>query len=91
MLISSEYVRGSHLIFDCEGQFFACVDSAGWAQCQVERGRGEQHFLFTCAPLKIFALERDCFRAQLKLIHRGMEKSFCFNAKFLEGGVNLPF
>jgi hypothetical protein len=78
--ISERYKGGRHLIYDCRGQFFACVNIDSKETCQMLRGRSfeKNEEKLRCAPLKSFADKESCLKRQYEVIEEVHLKRFCF-------------
>lgn len=78
-LLTNQYVSGHYLIFDCSGDFFACVDGPSYSRCEQARN-GAREFKkrhLKCAPLKRFAHEKECHATQYQLMHKKRSTIFC--------------
>lgn len=82
--ISSKYYRGRYLIYDCQKRHYVCVNLPSFYECQELRQKeiDEKSVLFSCAPLKQFKRQKNCFDTHYSLIHRVTNKSFCVNQVF---------
>lgn len=78
--ISERYKGGRHLIYDCRGQFFACVNIDSKETCQMLRGRSfeKNEDKLRCAPLKSFPDKESCLKRQYEVIEEVHLKRFCF-------------
>ena len=83
--ISKDYSRGKYFIYDCQGQFFACVNKRGLNLCGEKRKKPIQELSFRlpCAPLKEFKELKDCHVEQMKQINLPQLYLFCFNPKIV--------
>ncbi|MGB0453583.1 MAG: hypothetical protein ACPGJV_07690 [Bacteriovoracaceae bacterium] len=81
--ISLKYHRGSFLIYDCISRHFACVRQENYADCEkrVAQETENQSLKFSCAPLRAYTTQEECFKKQKELVHRVVDKSFCFPKK----------
>lgn len=77
--LSDKYYRGRFLIYDCESRFFACVNLPSFYNCRENRNKeiDRKEMLLSCAPLKQFKSQKECFEANYSLIHKVTNKSFC--------------
>jgi hypothetical protein len=77
--ISKEYRSGIYLIYDCEGRFYACVNSQSFEYCKEKRARSKEkkRKLMACAPLKKFDTGPACIETLYKTIHNPVDKAFC--------------
>jgi hypothetical protein len=82
--LSDKYYRGRYLIYDCEKRFFACVNLPSFYNCRELRQKEKdlKEVLLSCAPLKQFKSQKDCFDVNYSLIHRVTNKSFCINQAY---------
>jgi hypothetical protein len=82
--ISERYYRGRYLIYDCKDRHYVCVNLPSFYNCQEQRQKeiDEKTVLFSCAPLKQFKSQKECFDTNYALIHRVTNKSFCVNQVF---------
>lgn len=82
-LISNEFKQGEHLIYDCRGHHYACVNDISFSYCQdlrdeaIERKKDS----LPCAPLTKFKSQKECFKEQYKQIHQQKNKTFCIHYK----------
>ena len=60
--ISSKYISGRFLIYDCKAQHYACVDDASVESCREERNLAleKENRKLPCVPLKNFMSEKEC-------------------------------
>ena len=82
--ISKQYKQGEYLIYDCNGQYFACVDVDSYKNCQNKRfvaWKTRQQNL-GCSPLKGLASIELCIKQQYSLIFNGADKTFCLSRRF---------
>ncbi len=78
--ISERYKGGRHLIYDCRGQFFACVNIDSKEACLLSRQRSKEkgEEMFRCAPLKTFVDKESCLRRNYEVVEEVHLKRFCF-------------
>jgi len=84
--ISKEYEKGSNLIFDCKGRFWACVNERSKIKCEEARKEGLKYRLsqqLPCAPLKSFKDHNECLKSQYEMMHQRRDRSFCLLSKSL--------
>jgi hypothetical protein len=84
--ISKDYQRGNNLIYDCSGQYWACVNEPSFDLCTEKRNSVEKSKSFTflpCAPIKKFAKREECLKEQYKQQHHNKKLAFCWNEKNL--------
>ncbi|WP_127717282.1 hypothetical protein [Halobacteriovorax sp. HLS] len=82
--ISDKYYRGRYLIYDCVNRHYVCINLPSFYNCQEERLKEieAKSVLLSCAPLKQFKTQKECFDVNYSLIHRITNKSFCVNQVF---------
>ena len=82
--ISDKYYLGRFLVYDCEGQHFACVNLPSFFNCEESRENEKKNkeVFFSCAPLKQYKTLKDCTDAYLGFVYRRTSKSFCVNRVF---------
>ena len=82
--LSRKYYRGRYLIYDCESRFYACVNLPSYFNCKElrEKQKDRKEVLLSCAPLKQFKTQKECFDTNYSLIHRVTNKSFCVNQAY---------
>lgn len=78
--MSREYARGSFLIYDCIGKYFACVDKASNYNCVEKRDKAKTFSKknLECAPLKFFKTDELCKRELYINMYKLNKKTFCF-------------
>jgi hypothetical protein len=78
--ISENYVAGEYLIYDCQREFFACVNLESNESCQVRRNNSIKlaEKKYPCAPLKKFNDKRECVLRNYSAIETAKLKRFCF-------------
>ena len=78
--ISTKYLRGNYLIYDCESQHFACVEEANFMSCKEKRQnlllKGEEKL--TCAAIREYPTYSLCVKRQYELMHNGVPPTLCF-------------
>lgn len=81
IMLSRLYRRGPHLIYDCDDKHFACVSPRSRERCQESREADlmDKKLDLSCAPLKEFESAEDCERTQRDVMHRLVQKEFCWN------------
>lgn len=82
-IISAEYKQGEYLIYDCSGHFYACVNDLSYENCRQKREQDneDKRSILSCAPLKKFKNQKECFDEQYEQIHTPKNKIFCINFK----------
>lgn len=77
--ISSKYVAGPRLIYDCADKHWACVEETSYQNCQESHdkdttiGRTE----LSCFPSLVFATKRECYARIRQLVVRGDVPRLC--------------
>lgn len=78
--ISTKYLRGNFLIYDCEDHHFACVEEKNYLDCKQKREflliRGEEKM--PCAAFKEYPTYSLCIKKQYELMYSGSTFAFCF-------------
>ena len=84
--ISPIYQSGSSLIYDCVGDYYACVNGDGFRYCRSQKkiSIANRDKIISCAPLKRFKRRRYCIKEQKRLIDFPVPKKFCVNRNILE-------
>ncbi len=77
--ISSEYFSGKHLIYDCYGRFYACVDEVSFDLCQRRREWGVDNYIenLPCSPIKKYDNTKFCLDELQVLVHAPRTLEFC--------------
>lgn len=78
--INGKYEAGDNLIYDCQDEYFACVNKISFEKC-VEARAGQITLgepKYTCAPLKEFPSKEECLKANYDIISRQMLRKFCY-------------
>jgi hypothetical protein len=81
--IDWKYRAGPYLIFDCERNHYACVDTFGNSNCQEERNFaiGKKLISYPCAPLKKFDDKKACVEKTYQIMGRNALHRFCYPKK----------
>lgn len=78
--INGRYQAGEFLVYDCQGEYYACVDQDGSEKCREDRDvsikRKEKRY--PCAPLKKFENKKTCLQKNYEVIESLALKRFCF-------------
>lgn len=79
--LDKKILYGSNMIYDCENQYFACVDLDSYETCQERRDddKKKQKQKLACAPLKKYQYLLDCSIDQMKFIENSRQVVFCLN------------
>lgn len=78
--INGKYEAGDNLIYDCQDEYFSCVNKISFEKC-VEARAGQitlDEPKYTCAPLKEFTTKEECLKANYEIISRQMLRKFCY-------------
>lgn len=78
--INGKYEAGDNLIYDCEEEYFTCVNKISFEKCSEARA-GQislNESKYTCAPLKEFNSKEECKKANYDMINRAMLRKFCY-------------
>ena len=82
--ISSKYMQGPYLLYDCKDHHYACVDKASYNDCRARRKdailNGKEISL-NCAPLKKFNSSPVCIKNIYNLQSRVRHLEVCSNGK----------
>jgi hypothetical protein len=78
--ISEKYKGGEYLIYDCEKDFYACVNMEGYELCSTKRQAAIalKEKSYPCAPLKKFEDKKSCLLKNYSAIESGKLKRFCY-------------
>jgi len=78
--ITNRYKAGPYLIYDCTGEFYACVDQDGSENCRQKRDVSitKKEPRLPCAPLKSFADKKSCLQKNYEVLESAAVKRFCF-------------
>ncbi|PIP93627.1 MAG: hypothetical protein COW00_03720 [Bdellovibrio sp. CG12_big_fil_rev_8_21_14_0_65_39_13] len=89
-IISADYKQGEFLIYDCSGHYFACVNDVSFENCRQSREKDieDKRSVLSCAPLKKFKNQKECFKEQYEQIHQPKNKIFCVNFKNKKKEIN---
>lgn len=78
--ISTKYMRGNFLIYDCEEHHYACVEEKNFLACKEKREglivKGEEKL--SCAAFKEYPTYSLCIKKQYELMYSGTPFAFCF-------------
>jgi hypothetical protein len=78
--INARYKGGPYLVYDCEGEFYACVDQDGSEKCRERRDKSisRKETRLSCAPLKKFDDKKTCLGKNYEILESVAVKRFCF-------------
>nr|BDT28042.1 hypothetical protein BHI3_15080 [Bacteriovorax sp. HI3] len=78
--IDSRYKAGEYLIYQCEFQYYTCVDKDGWESCQEKRSvdKEKKRSPYSCAPLKKFPSKKKCLEENYQVVESNAKKRFCY-------------
>jgi hypothetical protein len=78
--INGRYKGGAYLIYDCENEFYACVDQDGSEKCREKRNTSitKKETRLPCAPLKQFEDKKTCLKKNYEVLESVAVKRFCF-------------
>lgn len=78
--INGRYKAGAFLIYDCEGEYYACVDQDGSDKCRTKREEGivKKQTRLPCAPLKKFDDKKSCLEKNYEVLEALATKRFCY-------------
>lgn len=80
-LISSKYLTGGHLLYDCEDQHWVCVIKENKEACDAKRQKeislGKHHL--TCFSAEFFQTYKECSQKQKELTKSGMNPRVCLH------------
>lgn len=78
--INGRYKAGPYLIYDCESEFYACVDQDGSEKCREKRDVSitKKETRLPCAPLKQFLDKKTCLEKNYEVLESVAVKRFCF-------------
>ncbi len=84
--ISKEYYRGDHLIYDCEGKYFACVDSFSFNLCSKKRTMALEtnENNLPCTEFVKYSSQAECNDYARLFRKTSTDKKFCFNENYLK-------
>lgn len=79
--LDKKILYGSNMIYDCEKQYFACVDLDSYEKCVDVRNEDKKNLKqnLGCAPLKKYQYLLDCSMEQSKYIENSRPVVFCLN------------
>ena len=77
-VISSRYIAGPYLIYQCENKHFACISLLNYQECEEARETSikRKESRLSCAPLRKFENPNKCLQWLYQEIHavRDVEK-----------------
>lgn len=78
--INNKYKAGMFLIYDCKGEYYACVDGDGNENCRESRDASiaKKDGRYPCAPLKKYENVQECLVKNYEVIESLALKRFCF-------------
>lgn len=78
--LNAKYKAGAFLVYDCRGEYYACVDQDGSDKCREERDLSLQRkeTRLPCAPLKKFADKQTCLKKNYEVLESLAVKRFCY-------------
>jgi hypothetical protein len=78
--LTNRYKGGPYLVYDCQGEFYACVDVDGSEKCREKRDESinKKETRLPCAPLKKFEDKKTCLQKNYEVLESIAVKRFCF-------------
>lgn len=78
--MNGRYTAGEFLIFDCQGEYYACVDQDGTEKCRENRDLSikKKEKRYPCAPLKKFDDKKTCLEKNYEVMESLALKRFCY-------------
>lgn len=78
--ITNRYKGGPYLIYDCDGEYYACVDEDSSGKCRERREKSisKKETRLPCAPLKKFDDKKTCLEKNYEVLESLAVKRFCF-------------
>lgn len=78
--LTNRYKGGPYLVYDCVGEFYACVDVDGSEKCREKRDESinKKETRLPCAPLKKFEDKKTCLQKNYEVLEALAVKRFCF-------------
>jgi len=78
--MNARYKAGAFLIYDCEGEYYACVDQEGSEKCRENRDASinKKENRYPCSPLKKFENKTSCLEKNYEVIESLALKRFCY-------------
>lgn len=78
--INRPYKAGMFLIYDCQGEFYACVDSDSNKKCREARDESmnKNEKRYPCSPLKKFENKKECLKKNYEVMQALGLKRFCY-------------
>ena len=80
-VISSKYVTGAYLLYDCEDQHWVCVIQETKEKCEQKRHnelkRGKHHL--SCFSAEVFENYKQCTVHQQRLTSSGLNPRVCLH------------
>ena len=78
--MNARYKAGAFLIYDCQGEYYACVDQEGSDKCRENRDASisKKEKRYPCSPLKKFENKTACLDKNYEVIESLALKRFCY-------------
>jgi sorbitol-specific phosphotransferase system component IIBC len=78
--INSIYKSGSFLIYNCENEYYACVDEDSFKLCSDKRkdSIGKKEKFYPCAPIYKYPNKIKCAEKNYEVIESLAKKRFCY-------------
>lgn len=78
--MNARYKAGPFLIYDCQGEYYACVDKDGSEKCREDRDASinKKEKRYPCSPLKTFENKEACLVKNYEVIESLALKRFCY-------------
>lgn len=79
--ISRDYYSGSFLIYNCQDNYWACVDEYSYELCKLRRESDLNSYdnILRCAPIKKYEEKEDCAKVQVLKMEMSESKAFCLH------------
>lgn len=83
--LSSRYVQGNVLVYDCKDRHFVCTDMINATECHDARLEAieKNRFNLPCAPVKHFKDTDECVEEHYKRMHQIPDTTWCYSEKKL--------
>jgi hypothetical protein len=80
-VLSSLYIRGTHLVYDCSSKHWVCTGDKEFNRCKEQRTRSllDLKYHLPCASFDVYKSRKDCKEAQLNLTESARYERFCLN------------
>lgn len=90
-ILSSKYIDGSYLVYDCKDQHWVCTEEVSKLKCEHKRKMGlrNRSKVLSCYYLSHFETKELCHQKQLSLVNQAHFLRECLHPEFQKNFIGL--